>query len=110
MYLIPLLVDEEGTNATVITKKNKPIVSSTFGNIRFLDIMLFLGGATSLDSFLKGCKTSERKRFSSFDWFDGVKKLLHQLLAACVELLGQLRSCNPCDIAFSYHQKLLNAK
>ena len=32
--------------------------------------MNFLGGAASLDSFLKTCKTSETKGFFPYEWFD----------------------------------------
>ena len=37
---------------TVIKKANQ-FVSFKFGDVQLLDIMNFLGGATSLDSFLK---------------------------------------------------------
>ena len=59
-YLIPILVNEKEIEPTVIKKSNQ-FVSSKFGNVQFLDIMNFLCGATSLDSFLKAYKTSEAK-------------------------------------------------
>ena len=51
-YLLPILVDERGIEPTVIKKANQ-FVSSKFGDNQLLDIMNFLGGATSLDSFFK---------------------------------------------------------
>ena len=63
-YLIPLLVNEREIEPTVI-KRAKQYISFKFGNVQFLDIMNFLGGATSLDSFLKAYKTTETKGFFS---------------------------------------------
>ena len=37
--------------------------------------MNFLGGATSLDSFLKAYKTSETKGFFPYEWFDHPDKM-----------------------------------
>ena len=51
-YLSPILVIERGIQATVIKKDNQ-FVYFKFGDIQILVIMNFLGGATSLDSFLK---------------------------------------------------------
>ena len=61
-YLIPILVKERGIEPTVIKKANQ-FISFKFGDFQLLDIVNFLGGATSLDSFLKAYKTSETKRF-----------------------------------------------
>ena len=57
-YLLPILVNERGIEPTVIKIANQ-FVSFKFGDIQLLDIMIFLGGATSLDSFLKASKTKE---------------------------------------------------
>ena len=51
-YLLSILVNERDIEPTVIKKANQ-FVSFKFGDIQLLDIMNFLGGATSLDSFLK---------------------------------------------------------
>ena len=61
-YLLPILVNERGIEPTVIKKANQ-FVSFKFGDIQLLDNMNFLGGATSLDSFLKAYKTKETKGF-----------------------------------------------
>ena len=62
-YLLPVLVDEQQIEPIVIKKANQ-FVSFKFGDVQLLDIMNFLGGATSLDSFLKAYKTEETKGFS----------------------------------------------
>ena len=50
-YLLPIIVNERDIEPTVI-KKVTQFISFKFGDIQLLDIMNFLGGATSLDSFL----------------------------------------------------------
>ena len=57
-HLLPILVHERGIEPTGIKKANQ-FVSFKFGDIQILDIMNFVGGATSLDSLLKGYKTKE---------------------------------------------------
>ena len=61
-YLLPILVSERDIEPTVIKKANQ-FVSFKFGDIQLLDFINFLGGATSLDSFLKAYKTKETKGF-----------------------------------------------
>ena len=50
-YLLTILVNERDIEPTVIKKANQ-FISFKIGDIQLLDIMNFLGGATSLDSFL----------------------------------------------------------
>ena len=59
---------------TVIRNANQ-FVSFKFGDVQLLDIMNFLEGATSLDSFLKAYKTSETKSFFPYEWFDCPQKM-----------------------------------
>ena len=61
-HFLPILINERNMEPTV-TKKANQFVSFLFGDVQLLDIMKFLGGATSLDSFLKAYKTSEAKEF-----------------------------------------------
>ena len=68
-YLLPILVNERDIEYSVI-KKAKHFISFNFGHIQLLDLMNFLGGATSLDSFLKAYITSETKEFFPYEWFD----------------------------------------
>ena len=57
-YLLPILVSERQIEPAVIKKANQ-FVSFKFGDVQLLNIMNVLGGATSLDSFLKAYKTEE---------------------------------------------------
>ena len=59
-YLLAIFKNKRDIEPTVIKKANQ-FVSFKFGVIQLLDIMNFLGGATSLDSFLKAYKTKETK-------------------------------------------------
>ena len=65
-YLLPILIKERNMEPIVIKKANQ-FVSFKFGDVQLLGIMNFLGGATSLDSFLKACKTSETKGFFPYE-------------------------------------------
>ena len=56
-------------------KKANQFVSFLFADVQLLDIMYFLGGATSLDSFLNAYKTSETKGFFPCEWFDCPQKM-----------------------------------
>ena len=59
-YSIPYLIRDKEQETSVIKKANG-FISFKFGDVQFLDIMKFLGGATTLDSFLKAYKASEKK-------------------------------------------------
>ena len=61
-YLLPILVSERDIEPTVI-KKASQTISFKFDDTQLLNITNFLGGATSLDSFLKPYKASETKTF-----------------------------------------------
>ena len=71
---MPLLVNERGLEPIVVQKANQ-FVSFRFRDVQLLDILNFLGEATSLDSFLKAYKTSETKGYFSYEWFDNPEKL-----------------------------------
>ena len=73
-YLLPIIINERNMEATVIKKANQ-FVSFKIGDVQLLDIMNFLGGATSLDSFLKAYKTAQIKGFFPYDWFDCPQKM-----------------------------------
>ena len=68
-YSLPILINERNIEPIVIKKANQ-FVSFIFGDVQRLDIMNFLGGATSLDSFLKAYKTAETKGFFPYEGFD----------------------------------------
>ena len=67
-YLLPILVNEQGLEPTVIKKVNQ-FISSKIDDFQLFDIMNFLGGSTSLDSFLKAYKISELKELLPYEWF-----------------------------------------
>ena len=62
-YLLPFLVNQRDIEPTVIKKANQ-FISFKLADFRQLNILNFLGGATSLHSFLKAYRTSETKGFS----------------------------------------------
>ena len=59
---------------TVIKKANQ-FVSVKFSDVQLLDIGNFLGGATSLDSFLKANKTAETKGVFPYERFNCPQKM-----------------------------------
>ena len=105
-YLLPYLVNERNIQPTVIEKANQ-FTSFKFGDIQLLDIMNFLGGATSLDSFLKAYKTSETKGFFPYEWFDHPDKLQNQELPPYDAFYSKLRSCNPLETEYTDYVNLL---
>ena len=79
---------------TVIKKANQ-FVSLKFDDVQLLDIMIFLGGATSLDSFLKAYKTSKTKGFFPYEWLDCPQKMNNSELPpydACFSKLRNMKS------------------
>ena len=73
-YLLPILINERNMEPIVIKKANQ-FVPFKFGDVQLLDIMNFLAGATSLDSFLKAYKTAETKGFFPYECFDCPQKM-----------------------------------
>ena len=95
-YLLFILVNERDIEPTVIKKANQ-FISFKFGDIQLLDIINFLGGATSLDSFLKAYKTSETKRFFPYEWFDHPDKMQNTEFPPYDAFYSKLRSSNPLE-------------
>ena len=93
-YLLPILINERDIEPTFIKKTNQ-FVSSKFGDIQLLDIMNFLGGATSLDSFLKDYKTKQTKGFFPYEWFDCPEKMNNKELPPYDSFFSILRKSNP---------------
>ena len=107
-YLLPYLIHERDIQPTVIKKANH-FVSFNFGDVQFLDILNFLGGATSLDSFLKAYKTNETKGFFAYEWFDSPNKLDVTFLPPYECFFSKLRDHNPLEKEFTDFTKLLNS-
>ena len=106
-YLIPYLINEKEIEPSVIKKAND-FVSFKFGDVQLLDIMKFLGGATTLDSFLKAYKASEMKGYFPYELFDAPKKLHEQQLPSYDDFYSKLNNSNPLDKEFDDYQKLPN--
>ena len=106
-YLIPYLICDKDIEPTVIKKAND-FISFKFEDVQFLDIMKFLGGATTLDSFLKIYKASETKSFFPYEWFDSPDKLDYTELSSKEAFFSKLRNHNPLEKDFNDYQKLVN--
>ena len=107
-YLLPILVNERDIEPTVIKKANQ-FTSFKFDDIQLLDLMIFHGGATSLDSYLKANKTSETKRFFPNEWFDHPDKMQTTELPPYGALCSNLRGCNPLEVECTDYVKLLKS-
>ena len=107
-YFLPILVNERGIEPTVIKKANQ-VFSFKFGDVQLLDIMNFLGGATSLDYFLKACKTKETKGFFPYDWFDCPEELNNKDLPSNDSFFSILRNSNPLGKDYNDFQNLVNS-
>ena len=107
-YLLPILVSDRDFEPRVIRKANQ-CVSFQFGDIQLLDIMNFLGGATSLDSFLKAYKTKETKGFFPYEWFDCPKKMNNNELPPYDSFFSVLRNSNPLEKDYNGFQNLVNS-
>ena len=73
-HLLRILVNERDIEPTVIKKANQ-FISFKFGDFQLLHKMNVLGGATSLESFLKPYTTSKTKGFFPYEWFDRPHKM-----------------------------------
>ena len=79
------------------------------GEFQLLDIMNFLGGATSLDSFLKTFKTKETKGFFPYEWFDCPEKVNKKKLPLYDSFLSNLRNNNPHGKDYNDVRNLVNS-
>ena len=107
-YVLTILVDERDIEPTVIKKVNQ-FISFKFGDIQQLDIINFLGGAKSLDSFLKAYKTSETKGFFLYEKFDHHDKTQNTELPPYDAFYSKLRSCKPLEAEYSDYVNLLKS-
>ena len=107
-YLLPILINERNMEPSEIEKANQ-FVSFKFGDVQLLDIMKFLGGATSLDSFLKAYKTAESKGFFLYEWFDCPQKMNNSELPPYDAFFSKLRNVNPLEKDYSDYQNLLSS-
>ena len=106
--LLPILVNELNIEPSVIKKANQ-FISFKFSDIQLLDIMKFIGSATSLDSFLKAYKTSDTKGFFPYEWFDHPDKKQNPELPPYDAFYSKLRSCNPLETEYTDYVNLLKS-
>ena len=107
-FFLPILVNEQNIELTVI-KKAKKLISFKFGDIQILDIMNFFGGATSLDSIVKAYKTSETIGFFPYEWFDHPDKMHNTKLLPYDAFYNIFRSCNPLEAEYTDYVNLLKS-
>ena len=107
-YLLPILVNDRDIEPTVIKKANQ-FVPFKFSDIQLLDIMIFLGGGTSLDSFLKAYKTNETKGFFPYEWFNCPEKMNNKELPPNDSFFSVLRKSNPFEKDYNDFQNLVNS-
>ena len=106
-YLLPILNNDRNMESTVIKKANQ-FVSFKFSDVQLLDIMNFLRGATSLDSFPKAYKTAETKGFFPYECFHCPQKMSNSELPPYEAFFSRLRNVNPLEKDYSDYQKLLS--
>ena len=106
--LLPNLINERNMEPIVIKKGNQ-FVSFKFGGVQLLDIMNFLGGATSLDSFLKAYKTAKTKGVFPYGWFDCPQKMNNSELPPYDPFFSKFRNVNPLEKDYSDYQNLLSS-
>ena len=71
--------------------------------------MIFLGGGTSIDSFLRAYKTKETKSFFPHEWFDCPEKMSNKELPLYDSFFGILSNSNPLEKDYNDFQNLVNS-
>ena len=107
-YLLPILVNERQIEPAVIKTANQ-FVSFKFGDVQLLDVVNFLGGTTSLDSFLKAHKTEETKGFFPYEWFDNPERLSNKDLPPYGSFFSKLSNINPLEKDYNDFENLTSS-
>ena len=105
--LLPLFANERGIEPIVFKKANH-IVSFKLRDDQFLDILKFLGGATSLEFSLKPYKASETKDYFPYEWFDDPEKLNNTQYLSFETFCSKLRNNNPLEKDYSDFRSLID--
>ena len=106
-YFLPILVNERDIEPTVI-KGAKQFISFKFADIHLLVIMNFLGGSTSLYSFLKAYKTKETEGVFPYEWFDCPEKMNNKEFPPSDSFFSILRNNNPLQKYYNDFQNSAN--
>ena len=107
-YLIFHLLNDKTVKPTVIKKANQ-LISLKFGDVQFLDIVNFFGGATTLDSFLKAYQSEETKGYFPFEWFDSPSELDCSHLPPYDYFFSKLKNLNPLKKDFAQFEQLIKS-
>ena len=105
LYLLPILVNQQHNEPTVIRKANQ-FVSFEFGDVHLLDIMNLLDGANSLDAFLEAYKTERTKIFLPYEWSYNREKLKNKKLPPYDSFYSKLRIKNPLEQSYNDFEHL----
>ena len=98
-YLLHHLLIEKNVVPKVIRTGNK-YIGMNFLGLQFLDILNFLGGATTLDNFLKAYGASEEKGFFPYEWFDSAEKLNETQLPPIESFWNKLKNHNVLSVDY----------
>ena len=83
-------------------------IGMNFLGLQFLDILNFLGGATTLDNFLKAYGASEEKGFFPYKWFDSFEKLNVSQLPPIDSFWSNLKNHNVLSVDYNKFVQLKN--
>ena len=106
-YLLHHLLIEKNVIPKVIRMGNK-YIGMNFLGIQFLDILNFLGGATTLDNFLKAYGASEEKGLFAYEWFDSIEKLNESQLPPIDSFWSKLKNHNVLSVGYDKFVQLKN--
>ena len=98
-YLLLHLLKERNVVPKVIRTGNK-YIGMNFLGLQFLNILNFLGGATSLDNFLKAYGASEEKGFFRYEWFDSTEKVNETQLPPIESFWSKLKNQNVFSVDY----------
>ena len=96
--LLPIFVNKRDIELTAIIKANQ-FTSFKLGDVQLMDIMICLGGATSLDSFFKAYNSSETK--ATQPRRDHPDKLQITEIAPFDAFYSKLWSCDPLEAEYN---------
>ena len=72
--------------------------------------MNFLGGATSLDSFLKAYKTSETEGFFPYEWFEHPDNMQNTEFPPYDAFYSKLRGCSSLEAEYTEYVILVKSE
>ncbi len=98
---------DRGEKVEAIAKTNK-FLSLTAGNLIFLDILNFLRGASSLNSFLKAFKCSELKGYFPYEYMTCPERLQETSLPPFDSFFSKLKNVNVLSEEYAIFERIYN--